>query len=299
MANIDLSLLAPPEIIESLDFETILADCKAYLISIYPEAEAMLDLESEPMVKTVEVWAYRELLLRSRYNDEARALLLALSKGTDLDHIGITYYDGELRLLVSSGDALAVPPIAEVWEKDDDFRQRLALKPESYSVAGPRDAFKFHGLSASGQVKDIGVTSPTPGTTSIYVLSRSGSGVPDSTIITAVSTRLNGEEIRPLSEEVLVYPATITNYSLNIQLTLYPGASSELAISAAQTALAAYADAHHRLDAEITISAIIAAAHVAGVKRTVVVSPSAEITCDVGHAPYCTGITVTVIGVEA
>lgn len=37
--TIDLSQLPPPEVVESLDFEALLADIKAYLITCFPDAE--------------------------------------------------------------------------------------------------------------------------------------------------------------------------------------------------------------------------------------------------------------------
>ena len=39
MSGIDLSLLTPPEVIEPLDFEALLAERKARLISLYPADE--------------------------------------------------------------------------------------------------------------------------------------------------------------------------------------------------------------------------------------------------------------------
>ncbi len=56
MPIIDLNQLPAPDVVEELDFETILAERKATLISLYPEdqQEAVartLTLESEPLVK--------------------------------------------------------------------------------------------------------------------------------------------------------------------------------------------------------------------------------------------------------
>ncbi|EKN3428819.1 baseplate assembly protein, partial [Yersinia enterocolitica] len=39
MATIDLSLLPPPFVVEELDYETLLAERKATLISLYPEEQ--------------------------------------------------------------------------------------------------------------------------------------------------------------------------------------------------------------------------------------------------------------------
>lgn len=298
MANgIDLSLLPAPQVIEALSFEDILADLKSDFIARHPAAADVVDLESEPVVKLLEVVAYRETLLRARLNDEARALLLSYSTGADLDHIGATYYQA-LRLVVTPADPLAIPPVLEVLESDDDYRQRLALKPESYSVAGPTEAFRFHALTADGNVKSVSVTSPIPGTTTVYVLSRIGDGVPDAPLLATVDAALNAETVRPLSEEVLVEAATLVNYAIDVSLTVYPGPAGEAALVAAQAALAKLAADSHTLDRDVTLSAITAAAQQPGVKRVLVNSPAAEVVCAIGAAPWCTGIAVAIAGVE-
>lgn len=296
--EVDLSQLGTPDVIETLSFETLLATLKADLLARYPDIASVIDLESEPTLKLLEVAAYRELQLRARYNDEARALLLAFAVDSDLDHLGVTYYQ-EARLTVTAEDTSTTPTTPAVMETDDDYRYRLSLKPESYSVAGPRDAFKFHALSADGQVKDASVTSPYGGTTKVYILSRTGDGTASHDLIATVQDALNDETVRPLSEEVIVAAGAVTGYTLEIGLILYPGASTELAIEAAETALATYAADHHQLGADIVKSAIDAAAHNSGVKEVIIKSPAANVVCDESQAPFCTAITVTVDGIEA
>lgn len=39
MATIDLSQLPAPDVVETLDYETLLAERKGTLISLYPEAQ--------------------------------------------------------------------------------------------------------------------------------------------------------------------------------------------------------------------------------------------------------------------
>ena len=295
--TVDLSTLPAPEVVETLVFEAIVADIKADYIARYPAGADVIDLESEPIVKLIESFAYRELTLRARYNDEAKALLLAWATWADLDHLGATYYQ-EARLTVTPADNTTIPPTPAVMETDADYRQRLALKPESWSTAGPRDAFKFHAISADGQIKDASVTSPQGGTTQIYVLTRTGTGIPDATLLATVSGAVNGETVRPLSEEVLVSAPTIVNYSLDIALTLFAGPSTEVVRQAVETALQQFAATSHRLGNDIIRSAIDAAAHVAGVKKVVINSPAADVICTPAQAPYCTGNTVTVAAIE-
>lgn len=299
MSAVDLSLLPPPEVIETLSFEALLAAYKADLLGRHPDIADVIDLESETTVKLLEVGAYRELQLRARLNDEARALLLAHSTGADLDHIGITYYDGEQRLTISPGDPAAVPPVPPGMEKDEDYRYRLVLKQQSYSVAGPRAAYEFHALSASGQVKSVKVTSPYGGTTQVYVLSRSGNGVPDTPLLTTVDERLSDETIRPLSEEVLVSPAEVVEYTLDVDLILFPGPAGEIVRQASYDSLVAFGAANHRLKTDIVDSAIKSAAHKSGVKKVIVNSPPADIVCGPGQAPWCIGVNVRIAGIES
>lgn len=295
--TVDLASLPAPEVIEALAFETILAALKADFIERHPDSAAVIDLESEPITKLLETFAYRELLIRSRYNDEARALLLAFAIGADLDHLGTTYYQ-EARLTVTPANPATIPPTPAVMESDPDYRQRLALKPESWSVAGPRDAFKWHAISADGQIKDASVTSPTGGTTQVYILNRTGNGIPTAPQIATVLYALNGETVRPLSELVLVSAPTIVNYTIDLSLTIFPGPTSELIIAAVNAALSTFYANSHKLGTDIVRSAIDAVAHVAGVKKVVINSPAADVVCDVSQAPYCTAIAVAVTAIE-
>lgn len=298
---IDISSLPKPAILEALDFEALLAAFKAELLGRIDPAEranvaAVLALESEPLAKLAEVAAYRDLLQRARYNDEARSLMLAFATGSDLDHIGVTYFRGERRLTIIEADPDARPPRPAVMESDAAFQSRLALKAESYSVAGPTGAYLFHALSAAGTVKDASVTSPRPGTTLVTVLGTSGDGSADDATLHAVTARLNTDNVRPLCEEVIVKAAAIVPYAIELQIYHYAGPDVSLVRSAARDALAVFAERHHRCGHDITLSGIYAAAHQPGVQRVVIVSPAADISVDYENAAYCTGITVTLAG---
>lgn len=74
MSTITLSQLPQPDVIEVLDYEVILAERKAYLVSLYPADQqaalaATLALDSEPITKLLQENAYRELILRQRINE--------------------------------------------------------------------------------------------------------------------------------------------------------------------------------------------------------------------------------------
>jgi len=71
---IDLSALPAPDIIETLDFEVILAAMLTDLQARDASFSALV--ESDPAYKILEVAAYRELLLQARINSAAKAVML-------------------------------------------------------------------------------------------------------------------------------------------------------------------------------------------------------------------------------
>ncbi|RYA83742.1 baseplate assembly protein, partial [Enterobacter cloacae complex sp. 743-2DZ2F-22B] len=90
MAIVDLNQLAAPDVVEVLDYESILSERKATLVSLYPEEQQeavarTLMLESEPIVKLLQENAYREVIWRQRVNEAARAVMLAYAEDADLD----------------------------------------------------------------------------------------------------------------------------------------------------------------------------------------------------------------------
>lgn len=295
--TVNLSQLPSPDVVETLEFETILAEMVADLRARDPSFTALV--ESDPAYKVLEVAAYRELLLRQRVNDAARAVMLAFARDADLDQIGANL--NIERLVIDPGDPTAIPPIDPVMEPDDDFRARIQLSFEGYTTAGSEGAYVFHGLSADGDVKDIQAVSPNPGEVTVYVLSRTGNGEADSGLIDAVEAALNAERIRPMTDQVTVLSASIVEYVIEAELVLYPGPDAEVVQEAAETALQAYVTSVHRVGYDVTLSGVLGALQQPGVQRVKLEgsTPSADsegrlIEAGEGDAPFCTAITITV-----
>lgn len=294
---IDLSLLPAPKIIEALDYESLFAARKTALIALWPAEQqagiaAALELESEPLVKLLQENTYRELILRQRINDAARAVMLAHATASDLDQIGANY--NVARLLIDAGDPAAIPPRPATWEIDSEFRRRIQLAPEGYTTAGSEQSYVFHGLSAHPDVLDISAVSPTPGAVTVYVLSRTGDGTAPESTIAAVSTALNRETVRPMTDQVTVQSATIVPYSIAAELVMLPGPDAAVVQAAAAAAAQAYATAQHVLRRDVTLSGIYAALHQPGVQRVELTTPAATIPIGDGEASYCTTIALTV-----
>ncbi|KKY05821.1 hypothetical protein OM954_13600 [Xanthomonas phaseoli pv. phaseoli] len=71
---VDLSRLQAPDLIESLDFETIFSEALAQFQKLMPEFSALT--EADPVYKLVQLFAARELLLRQRANDKAQQTVI-------------------------------------------------------------------------------------------------------------------------------------------------------------------------------------------------------------------------------
>lgn len=286
-ADITLEALPRPAIVEALDVEAIIAARKSELIAALPDLAPVLALESEPLTKLVEAAAYREILLRTRYNEEALALTLAFAIGTDLDHLGLTYYQ-EPRLEITPAD----DDTPAVMEADAAYRRRLQLKPASWSTAGPRDAYLFHTLSAHNGVADAGVYSPYPGTTIVAVLGNTVDGAPTQETLAAVTARLNDQEVRPLCETVVIQSVQVRAYVAHVTIYTYPGADAAQKVAEATASLQALVNSLYKVGRDVARSAIAAAAHVAGVQRVDVARPVEDMVCDATQIARCTWVDV-------
>ncbi len=280
-AAIDLSRLPAPNVVEPLDYETILAERKAYLLSLWPEAErpalaARLALESEPLNKLLQENAYRELILRQRINDGARAVLAPFSSGTDLDNL----------LALLQAERLE-------GESDSDFRNRALLSVFAYSTAGPTEAYRYHARSAHPEVLDVAVDRPSPGQVRVTILSRADNGAPSELVLRAVEQALNADDIRPLNDEVQVEAGGVEVYKVRARLYVPPGAAPEPILQAAQAAAEQYVAAQHRLGAAVRLSGIYAALHQPGVLRVELLEPVADIEPLARVAPRCTAIELS------
>lgn len=293
MANaftaVNLSQLPPPVVVEQLDFETIFAEMLADLQSRDPAFTALV--ESDPAFKILEVAAYREVLLRQRANESAKAVMLAFAKKSDLDQIGANYNVG--RLVLIPGDGAAIQPTEDVMEEDEDYRLRILLSLEGYTTAGSIGSYVYHAISASGDVLDVGVGSLIPGRVNIAVLSRTGSGVPPQSTLDAVIAATTTEVVRPLCDTVEVSAADVVNYQINAVLDFFPGVGQQQVLDAANASAQAYAAEMHKLEMDITLDGAYAALRRPGVQKVNLVSPAADIPIQWNQAPYCSAINIT------
>lgn len=292
---IDLSQLPAPDIVETVDFEVILAERKAYYLSLFPKDEqaavaATLTLESEPVVKLLQENAYREMVLRQRVNDAGRALLLAYAKSKDLEQIAANY--NVKRLTITKADNTTVPPTPAVMESDEALKERTQMAFEGLSVAGPREAYKFHARSADGRVADASAISPAPCEAVVTILTTAEDGSAEPDLLPIVEAALSDEDVRPVGDRLTVKLAKLVPYRIRATLYLYPGPEAEPILVEAAKRAAAYSKARRRLGRDVNRSAITAALHVVGVEKVDLHEPAEDIPLDETRASRCLGAEI-------
>ena len=297
MATIDLSELPPPEVIAPLDYEVILSDVKAQMVSVYPEDQqdaiaAAMELESEPLNVIAQVIAYRELLLRQLVNDGAAACMLSHAVSTDLDNLAAN--NNTERLIVTE----ATDTTDAEMESDSKLRLRAQAAFEGLSVAGPTAAYEYFARSASGKVADAKASSPAPAEVIVSVLSSEGDGTASAELIATVNAALSDDSVRPVGDRLTVQSAEIVDYEIAATLYFYPGPESEPIADAAEEALQSWLADQGSIGRDVARSAIMAALHVQGVQRVEVQSPPANVVISDTQAARCTSVTITKGGTD-
>lgn len=297
---IDLSQLPAPSVVETLNYEEILEARKARVIALFAAEDRdavakALALESEPITVVLQENSERELILRQRINEAARAVLLAFAQKADLEHLAAEY--GVQRLVIQPADPNAIPPVAAVMESDEDLRYRAQLAWEGLSTAGPRGAYEFHARSAHGQVADVTAISPEPCDVVVSVLSREGDGTANDPVLAAVRAALSDEDVRPMGDRVTVQSSRIVSYVVRAQLYLKgEGPGRDVALAAARAACEAWVYRTRRQGKSVWRSAITASLHVEGVDHLDLTEPAANIVLDQTQAGTCTDVEITIAG---
>ena len=253
----DLASLPTPAVIETLSFETILAELQTEFHSRYPDYSALL--ASDPAVKLLEVAAYREVLLRNRINTAAKASLLAFATGSDLDHLAAFY--GVTRL---------------VNENDEALRLRTRQRIIGFANAGGAAHYRYWALSASPEVADVEVDSPEPGRVRISVLAKGEEQTVSNAVLNAVRAVVLRDDIRVLTDTVEVVAAELMPVTVHARLWLYPDAPLET-LAAIQAVFASTLAACAGLGWDLTRSWIVGQLQRAGVHKVDVLSPTTDI----------------------
>lgn len=246
---IDLQTLPAPSVVEELSFEAIVAAGKVQFADAMrpylPAIDNILALESEPVVKLIEHHAYRELLIRARINDAARAHLLAFASGGDLDQLAALF--GVLR---------------QAGESDDRLRSRLQLKIAALGAQGTRQHYEFHSMTASPLVRTAQASQPAPGNVLVMLWVTDQAQAEAARV--AVDAALNADAARMLGVRLVVQVAVPKAIHITARITRTAGAPTNL-LALLQDRLAAAFAAISVMSSSVSRSYVTTLLHVDGV----------------------------------
>lgn len=291
MPAVDLSQLPEPAIIAEPDFEAILADTKAMMIASYPAEQreavsAALELESEPLNVIAQTMSFREMLLRQRVNEGARACMLSHGSGTNLDNLAGNM--NTKRLVITP----ATDTTDAVMESDTSLRLRAQRAYDGLSVAGPSGAYEYFARSASGLVRDARAISPSPACVTVSILSTEGDGTATEALLNTVRAVLNAEDTRPVADRLTVQSASIVTWRLNANVLL-PRPGIEPILAAAESSFRKWLAEQGLIGQDVALSAIAAALHVHGVQRVEIIEPTQNMAISDIQAARCESFTIS------
>ena len=289
MSTVDLSALPAPPVLEELDFEKTYEEELA-AFRLYMGDNWTAELESDPVVKLLELGVYRRIQNRARVNDAAKALLLAYAIDGDLDQLA-----GNVRLkrlVIQEENLSTVPPTPKVMESNDALRERVQLVYEGLTTAGPRNSYILHARNASALVADATAESPSPAEVVVTVLHLQGNGVAEQPLLDAVMTYLSDDDIRPVGDRLTVQSAQVIEYRIDAVLHMAgTGSENEAILATAKKRLQDWVNPRRRLGVEVPRSAVDAQLHISGVARVDLIGWQ-DIKCNKAQAAYCTEVNL-------
>lgn len=299
---LDLAALPLPNIVETLDFEAILTAMTAEFRTRWPEFTAAL--ESDPVIKLLEVAAWRELLLRARVNEAAGAGMLATARGADLDQLAARFNTAR-----------------RAGEADAGLRQRAQLGFHQVAAAGSRERYWWHALDAHAAISQADVWQMAPGQVGVsplgWILAPTAEVDPADAVIgaalwgppptgmayrvaasedppfVAVRLRLLGDDVCPVGVDVRLAEPAIVTYQATAVLHLPPGPDVATVTATARAAVAALVRDRARFRMDVYRAALVAALMVPSVRNVTLISPAQDIARGPGELAVCAGITLT------
>ncbi len=162
-------------------------------------------------------------------------------------------------------------------EKEDDasFYSRMRESEESYTTAGAKNSYSYHARSVSALVSDVSVESPEPGKVDVKIMLQDGV-LPDEEMISKVQEYLNADDIRPLTDYVVVSaPATVT---FDIDVIYYISSMQEISAEKIRDAVETYTRSYvawqtSKMGRDINPSYFNALIMQSGIKRAEIISP--------------------------
>ena len=200
--------------------------------------------------------------------------------GTD----GNGYTAGQINTLVDIDNILYFDHCENIDESDggtdelddDEFYDLMVASEDAYSCAGARGAYEYWAKTASTDITDVVVNSPSAGTVAIYALMSDGS-IAGTEIKNAIEEACSTDTVRPLTDRVTVADPDVVSFDIN--MTYYLSEDSTESASDLQDAIEEAVDEYitwqtEKLGRDINPSKLIQLVIAAGAKRVELVSPT-------------------------
>lgn len=262
--------LPKPQVIEELDFETILTGRVADIKGRFESAGVDYDvgnLETDPVKIELEENSYRETLLRARANDVARANILPFAIDSDLDYLAAFY------------DVVRMP-----GETDDRLRLRVVLEIQGRSTGGTEPRYKAIAMRADLRIKDVAIyTVGRNPTINVAVFSVDNSGVADPALVAKVQAALDDPAKRMVNDVIAVQAAAQIIANVSADVWLLPEASADV-VGQIEPALRDAWSRTMSLGRDLTTAWLTSAMMRPGVQRIELVLPAGTVVANFRQA---------------
>ncbi|CUU87937.1 baseplate assembly protein J [Campylobacter hyointestinalis subsp. hyointestinalis] len=159
-------------------------------------------------------------------------------------------------------------------ESDDRLRARAVLSLERFSTAGSAKAYIYQAMSANAKVEEVSVLGGGAGIVNVYIKSTDMSEETRQ----SVADHLNGEKVRPLTDNVIVANANIIDVEIRAELEL-----TDMLINGEINKNLQNIEKSLHLGQDLNISYIYKILHQNGVYRVNLKEPLSDVKADIGE----------------
>ncbi|WP_068318895.1 baseplate J/gp47 family protein [Polycladidibacter hongkongensis] len=260
-----MSKMPPPNLIDSVDYETALAEMVASLKARFQGAGIAFDveaLETDPAVIIAQEFAYRLTLFEQRLNERFVSYLIDYSSGATLDQLAAFY---DVKRVTGEGD--------------ERLQKRTRLAIAGRSAGGPAERYKSIAFNASSDVRDVKIYSDPHGidpSIHVAVLSTATGGYASDDLLLSVENALQAKRVT--SDRFHVASAVRKTVDVALDIWLTPDAS-ESALEGLGDALRGWWENQDLLGLDLNHSDIITAVKTIGsgaISNVKVVSPQGD-----------------------
>lgn len=245
--------------IEDFNYEKIFSDTKTALIKNiqlhYPQLNELS--ESDPMMKTLQIAAYRELLIRQKIKDTLKSSLISRASGKNV---------AQLSQLILEKD--------EIENKTDREIKTSLLnfwKKTLYYTTGTAVSYKYFTQEVDKEsIRDSRSIKEKPAEIKIYLLLEKGHRLTadaEADLLKKTKNYLCDPKICRITDKIEVEYASIQSYSLTADIELFPNYRLEAIKPTIEKMLAKITDSRFYLDKALDTKYFFKAFYQQGVKN--------------------------------